>query len=287
MSGSCEALPGKFPPRVCRRMLRIFVFCVAATAPAVTSRIGEERVEVATERVNAALDGLQKYFFDAKGQFWNAVCSHCSNVVCRSGIPVALLELLTLLRCAPFAQCGQNGGNGGKDPTNFTCTCESESPYCKNCFRWWMSTTMQSLMSLNEALPGHTSFDLTMQQLDGMRKHSPYTSRALPSWAYIDDYLWYVLMWMHSYQWHGETGDLQDAANTMELSARTEVAPLVAIGCQHSFRSHALAPFDPLSWQWRNGVWTTPAAESRGCFPTWIHARTRSPFLKLSRVRPK
>jgi hypothetical protein len=75
MSGSCEALPGKFPPRVCRRMLRIFVFCVAATAPAVTSRIGEERVDVATERVNAALDGLQKYFFDAKGQFWNAVCS--------------------------------------------------------------------------------------------------------------------------------------------------------------------------------------------------------------------
>jgi hypothetical protein len=127
-------------------MLRIFVFCVAATAPAVTSRIGEERVDVATERVNAALDGLQKYFFDAKGQFWNAVCSHCSNVVCRSGIPVALLELLTLLRCAPFAQCGQNGGNGGKDPTNFTCTCESESPYCKNCFRWWMSTTMRACL---------------------------------------------------------------------------------------------------------------------------------------------
>ena len=66
-------------------MLRIFVVSVVATAPAVTSRIGEERVDVATERVNAALDGLQKYFFDAKGQFWNAVCSHCSNVVCRSG----------------------------------------------------------------------------------------------------------------------------------------------------------------------------------------------------------
>lgn len=86
MSGTFDAIPGKFLPRVCRRMLRIFVFCVAATAPAVTSRIGEERVDVATERVNAALDGLQKYFFDAKGQFWNAVCSHCSNVVCRSGI---------------------------------------------------------------------------------------------------------------------------------------------------------------------------------------------------------
>ena len=86
MSGTFDAIPGKFLPRVCRRMLRIFVFCVAATAPAVTSRIGEERVDVATERVNAALDGLQKYFFDAKGQFWNAVCSPCSNVVCRSGI---------------------------------------------------------------------------------------------------------------------------------------------------------------------------------------------------------
>lgn len=76
MAGGCR--PGQ-------PMLPIFVFSVVATAPAVTSRIGEERVDVATERVNAALDGLQKYFFDAKGQFWNAVCSHCSNVVCRSG----------------------------------------------------------------------------------------------------------------------------------------------------------------------------------------------------------
>lgn len=172
----------------------------------------------------------------------------------------AAQEILTLLRCAPFSQCGQNGGNGGKDPTNFTCTCESESPYCKNCFRWWMSTTMQSLMSLNEALPGHTSFDLTMQQLDGMRKHSPYTSRALPSWAYIDDYLWYVLMWMHSYQWHGETGDLQDAANTMELSA-----------CAR--RSHQSWPYDvntdsPLTYLLRS----TPSRNS-GAMGYGLHLR--------------
>lgn len=119
---------------------------------------------------------------------------------------------------------------------------------------------MQSLMSLNEALPGHTSFDLTMQQLDGMRKHSPYTSRALPSWAYIDDYLWYVLMWMHSYQWHGETGDLQDAANTMELSA-----------CAR--RSHQSWPYDvntdsPLTYLLRS----TPSRNS-GAMGYGLHLR--------------
>jgi len=146
------------------------------------------RVETAIERVDAALAGLQAYFFDASGSFWKA--------------------------------CGQNGGNG-EAPTHFDCTCETTSPFCKNCFRWWMSTTMQSLMSLNQALPGgHVSLNQTKQLIEAMRQHSPYTSRAAPSWAYIDDYLWYVSMWMHAFDWMGEQGDLQEAAATMELMAQ-------------------------------------------------------------------
>ena len=199
-------------------MLWSAVVVVAMVAPA-SARIDKERVGIAKERVDAAIDGLQTYFFDAKGSFWKAVRSpqtlpppHASQV-----------QVLNV-RCPSRAQCGQNGGNGAA-PTNFDCTCEDDSPFCKNCFRWWMSTTMQSLMALNEALPGHTSFNLTMRQIQAMREHSPYTSRAQPSWAYIDDYLWYVVMWMHSYDWHGETGDLEEAAGTMELSSRTEVAP--------------------------------------------------------------
>lgn len=133
-----------------------------------------------------------------------------------------LTATLSTMSCSStmVAQCGQNGGNGGA-PTNYECTCESESPFCKNCFRWWMSTTMQSLISLNEVLgDDHASRNLTMRQLDAMRGHSPYTSRATPSWAYIDDYIWYVLMWTHAYDWLGGPGDLHDASETLELSTR-------------------------------------------------------------------
>jgi len=77
---------------------------------------------------------------------------------------------------------------------------------------------MQSLISLNEVLgDDHASRNLTMRQLDAMRGHSPYTSRATPSWAYIDDYIWYVLMWTHAYDWLGGPGDLHDASETLEL----------------------------------------------------------------------
>ena len=72
-------------------------------------------------------------------------------------------------------------GAEGKAPSNFECVCESPGPYCKNCYRWWMSVALQSLISLNRAVPSHVSLNRTQQMLDGMRLHSPYSSHAAPS----------------------------------------------------------------------------------------------------------
>ena len=155
-------------------------FAAASVAPLAPS-------STRLERVNATFSGLQQYFFDATGSFWKA--------------------------------CGQNGGLGDA-ATNFECVCEKPGPYCKNCYRWWMAVTMQSLVSLNRAVPGHASLDRTHSLIHSMRKRSPYTSRAAPSWAYIDDYVWYVLMWMDTYDWLGESGDLNEAATTLELMAQ-------------------------------------------------------------------
>lgn len=142
----------------------------------------------ALARVDAAYDGLQHYFFQRKDGFWKA--------------------------------CGQNGGLGHA-PSRFDCVCEKGTPFCKNCYRWWMAVALQSLVSLNEAIPsGHSSLNTTRQLIDTMRQRSPYTLRAQPSWAYIDDYLWYVLMWLDVYRWLGHESDLTEAAATFDLMTR-------------------------------------------------------------------
>lgn len=119
--------------------------------------------------------------------------------------------------------------------------------FCKNCYRWWMvrfgslpmpplphqlsssrprnngaqAPAVQTLMSLNQVAPGgHHSLNETMRLINIMRARSPYTSRASPSWAYIDDYLWYVTMWIHAYDWLDTQSDLKEAEDTMDLSAR-------------------------------------------------------------------
>ena len=137
-----------------------------------------------TTRADAAYAGLQRYFFVNTSGFWKA--------------------------------CGQNGGLG-KAANNFDCVCEHGSSFCKNCFRWWMAGTLQALISLNEAVPGHTSVNTTKQLVTQFRLRSPYTQRAAPAWAYIDDYLWYVLMWLDVYRWLGEPRDLTEAADTFDL----------------------------------------------------------------------
>jgi hypothetical protein len=142
------------------------------------------------QRVDQAFAGLQQYFFttDTRGaSFWKA--------------------------------CGQTGGNGGAQ-NHFECKCEAKGAFCINCIRWWMAVALQSLISLNQVTPGHASLNATTSMLGSMRAHSPYTTRAAPSWAYIDDYLWYVLMWLDSYRWLGVASDLDDAASTMELMAQ-------------------------------------------------------------------
>ena len=53
--------------------------------------------------------------------------------------------------------------------------------------------------------------------LDGMRLNTPYSSHAAPSWAYIDDYVWYILMWMDAHAWQGKVRDLDVASDTLEL----------------------------------------------------------------------
>ena len=96
-------------------------------------------------RVDAAFDGLQRYFYTSPG-FWKS--------------------------------CGQTGGLGGAS-TNFGCVCETGTPFCKNCYRWWMAITLQSLMGLDSAAGGggHVSANFTRMTLDTFLQRSPYSSR--------------------------------------------------------------------------------------------------------------
>ena len=157
------------------------LFVVASISHAATAATAAP-----VDRVDAALNGMQHYFFDDTGSFWKA--------------------------------CGQNGGNGNA-PSHFECKCETTSPYCKNCYRWWMALTIQSLIGLHDAAPSHPFFNTTQAIIKAFRSHSPYTNRAAPAWAYIDDYIWYVLMWLDVQRTPAlaDTGDLDVAASTMEL----------------------------------------------------------------------
>ena len=101
---------------------------------------------------------------------------------------------------------------------NFECLCEKDNTFCTNCYRWWTATTMSSFIALNREIPGHASSNQTKEMLISMRSFSPYTARASPSWAYIDDYLWYVLLWLDAFDWMHDPSDLEEAAQTMELS---------------------------------------------------------------------
>eukprot|EP00966_Prymnesium_polylepis_P130604 3021296-Prymnesium_polylepis.1 len=61
-----------------------------------------------------------------------------------------------------------------------------------------------------------------------MWHRSPYTYRFQPSWAYIDDYLWYVMMWLDAAEWPtaaaaapgGALYYLSEASETFELMDR-------------------------------------------------------------------
>ena len=60
-----------------------------------------------------------------------------------------------------------------------------------------------------------------LQLLADAWKTAPFTSRFEPVWAYIDDYLWYALLWLRVHQVHGD-GDstyLTEAAETFDLNA--------------------------------------------------------------------
>ena len=78
---------------------------------------------------------------------------------------------------------------------------------------------LQSLIAWNRAAPSTGPRNETVRLIEAMRIHSPYTSRADPAWGYIDDYLWYVLLWMDVYEWLGDAKDLEEAVSTLELSA--------------------------------------------------------------------
>ena len=169
-----------------------------------------------------------------------------------------------------------------------------------------MAAIVQSLISLNQAVPtGHKSLNRTHQVLEAMRQHSPYTSRAAPSWAYIDDYLWYVSMWLDSYEWLGGSHDRDDAANTMDLSegdANTSqggtprASPAHAAIIAHlrrakggllaiSIFSHSCVYLAPCR-QWPNGAWTCHAVVFSGCTLMLIHARMYAVTLRPAPPSP-
>ena len=140
-----------------------------------------------TERVDAAIDGLQLYFSTANGY---------------------------------LNSCGATGGVGDGS-SRWECSCEATQPFCTQCWRWWMAGALQALVELNHATT-HPSRNATAALLELCWLHSPYTSRFMPSWAYVDDYLWYTLLWLRVHQMHvhgsaNGTRYLQEATATFDM----------------------------------------------------------------------
>ncbi|KAL1518718.1 hypothetical protein AB1Y20_003005 [Prymnesium parvum] len=149
--------------------------------PPPTPPSSDAALQAAHARLHAAWAGLHAYFYD-EGGFW---------------------------KC-----CGQTGGSGGAAP--FDCRCEPSSPFCTHCFRWWMAVGAQSLVSASALTNLTNATDAVLREIYA---HSPYTSRFQPSWAYIDDYLWYVLLWLDVSRWSGRpplTDFTEEAAATFD-----------------------------------------------------------------------
>lgn len=143
------------------------------------------RAEVSLRRADAAYAGLRQYFYNGSFGFLKA--------------------------------CGQTGGAGDASD-QFNCACEAETgPHCTRCFRWWMATAVQTLIRLDRLPGGHPSHNDTVAMLQLVKEHAPYTARAYPAWAYMDDYLWYVHMWLDAYDWLGGAGKLEEARQTFEM----------------------------------------------------------------------
>ena len=94
------------------------------------------------------------------------------------------------------------------------------------CFRWWMAVSAQTMVGLHanadthlrsarppsQMLPSQMlpSRNETLQTLEKLWRHSPFTSRVYPTWFYVDDYLWYVLLWLDAYRWLAEPRYLEE-----------------------------------------------------------------------------
>ena len=139
-----------------------------------------------TERIDAAATGLQRYFSTPNGY---------------------------------LNSCGATGGVGGG--SRWECICETtQPPFCRNCWRWWMAGALQALVDLNNATSHHPSRNATAALLEKTWTSSPFTTRAYPTWAYVDDYLWYTLLWLRVHQTSGDGRYLQEATATFDQMAR-------------------------------------------------------------------
>ena len=83
-----------------------------------------------------------------------------------------------------------------------------------------MAGALQALVDLNNATSHHPSRNATAALLEKTWASSPFTTRAYPTWAYVDDYLWYTLLWLRVHQTSGDGRYLQEATATFDQMAR-------------------------------------------------------------------
>ena len=75
------------------------------------------RFDTASGRVNATVDGLQRYYLNATGSYYTC--------------------------------CGQTGGSGGAAP--FGCACgQADMTNCLHCYRWWATQGLQAFIEAEQ-----------------------------------------------------------------------------------------------------------------------------------------
>ena len=164
----------------------VVLLAVQRAVQAAQQTAAQTAQQPADERINATIAGLQRYYLNATGNYYTC--------------------------------CGQTGGSGGAAP--FGCACgRADLANCLHCYRWWATQGLQAFIEAERL--GVIERGLVLSTAEAMLAHSPYNKdfgSTMP-WVYIDDYAWYVLVFLRMFEWNADERFLHAARTNYDCAS--------------------------------------------------------------------